>query len=410
MKKKLSLGLFGFGCVGQGLHRVLSETQGFQTEIRKICIRNPEKPRSLPPDYFTTDRELLLDDPNIDVIVELIDDADAAFEIVSDALKRGKAVVTANKRMVANRLDELRELQQTYGRPVLYEGAVCGSIPIIRNLEEYYDNDFINRIEGIVNGSTNYILTKVAEEGKSYAEALAAAQANGFAESDPRLDVQGYDPSFKLSILLIHAFGLRVRPENIVRIGIDRLTAADLEHARNEHLRIKLVAGAYRFGDEVIAIVAPKYVAEGHALHAVRNEFNAVSVEGLFAEEQLFVGKGAGGNPTGSAVLSDISALRYDYRYEYRKSRLGSGITLADEALVDVSISADPSVRLSPSEFTRFKGGYRTSTSNRLEGEVRLSTLRDWSLRDDISIILAPGAVPRPALRTMAKQAELEIA
>ncbi len=407
MKQKLSLGLFGFGCVGQGLHRVLAETQGLQTEIRKICIRHPEKTRSLPSEYFTTDRELLLDDPDIDVIVELIDDAETAFEIVTEALKRGKAVVTANKRMVANRLDELRELQQRYGRPVLYEGAVCGSIPIIRNLEEYYDNDFINRIEGIVNGSTNYILTKVSEEGKGYEEALKEAQANGFAESDPRLDVQGYDPSFKLSILLTHAFGLRVRPESIVRIGIDRLTAADLEYAREERLRIKLVAGAYRFDDEVIALVAPKYVAEGHALYAVRNEFNAVSVEGLFAEEQLFVGKGAGGNPTGSAVLSDISALRYDYRYEYRKSAVSTWLTLADDALIDVSISADPSVRLSPSEFSRFKGGYRTQTSNRLEGEVRLSTLREWSLREDISIILAPGSIPR-SLQATTKLAELE--
>jgi homoserine dehydrogenase len=409
MKKKLSLGLFGFGCVGQGLHRVLSETLGLQTEIRKICIRHPEKPRSLPLEYFTTDRELLLNDPDIDIIVELIDDADTAFEIVRDALKRGKAVVTANKRMVANRLDELRELQQRYGRPVLYEGAVCGSIPIIRNLEEYYDNDFINRIEGIVNGSTNYILTKVTEEGKSYATALAEAQANGFAESDPRLDVGGYDPSFKLSILLTHAFGLRVRPEKIVRVGIDRLTAADLDYARAEHLRIKLVAGAYRFGDEVIALVAPKYVAEGHALYAVRNEFNAVSVEGLFAEEQLFVGKGAGGNPTGSAVLSDISALRYDYRYEYRKSAISTGLSFTEDALLDVSISADPSVRLSPSEFSRFKGGYRTKTSNRLEGEVRLSTLRDLTQREDISIILAPGAVPRPA-KIAEKHVELETA
>jgi homoserine dehydrogenase len=408
MKQKLSLGLVGFGCVGQGLHRVLAETQGLQTEIRKICIRHPEKARSLPSEYFTTDRELLLGDPDIDVIVELIDDAETAFEIVREALKRGKAVVTANKRMVANRLDELREIQETYGRPVLYEGAVCGSIPIIRNLEEYYDNDFIKRIEGIVNGSTNYILTKVAEEGRSYAEALGEAQANGFAESDPRLDVQGFDASFKLSILLTHAFGLRVKPENLVRVGIDRLTAADLEHARKEHLRIKLVAGAYRFGDEVVALVAPKYVAEGHALYAVRNEFNAVSVEGLFAEEQLFVGKGAGGNPTGSAVLSDISALRYDYRYEYRKSAISTRLAIAKDALIDVSVSADPSVRLSPSEFSSFKGGYRTKTSNRLEGEVKLSKFREWSEREDISIVLAPGAVPRPAMRTRATQKEFE--
>ena len=176
MKKKLTLGLFGFGCVGQGLYRVLNETQGLDAEIKKICIKHPEKLRSLPAGRFTVSREELLSDPEIDVIVELIDDAETAFEIVEAAVRRGKAVVTANKRMLAERLDEVLALQKKYNRPILYEGAVCGSIPIIRNLEEYYDNDQINRVEGIFNGSTNYILTKVSEEGKSYAEALKEAQ------------------------------------------------------------------------------------------------------------------------------------------------------------------------------------------------------------------------------------------
>ncbi|MBL7848539.1 MAG: homoserine dehydrogenase [Cyclobacteriaceae bacterium] len=408
MKKKLTLGLVGFGCVGQGLYRVLTETQGLETEIRKICIKHPEKSRSLPTAYFTTQREELLGDPEIDVIVELIDDADTAWEIVQQALQRGKAVVTANKKMVATHLDELRVLETKYGRPVLYEGAVCGSIPIIRNLEEYYDNDRINRLEGIVNGSTNYILTKVSEEGKSYAEALGEAQVNGFAESDPTLDVEGYDPTFKLSILLTHAFGLRVRPEELIRVGIHRLSAADLSFAKANHLRIRLVAGAYRHGDKLIALVAPRFVPDTHALYSVRNEFNAVSVEGLFAEEQLFVGKGAGGNPTGSAVLSDISALRYDYRYEYRKTTQESRPEYSLDATVEVVVSCAPSVRISPEDFVRFKGGERNRETHRLQGEVTLSTLADWSRRDDISIILAPGAIPKPV--EVPKQEELAAA
>ncbi|MBL7849795.1 MAG: homoserine dehydrogenase, partial [Cyclobacteriaceae bacterium] len=159
MSKKLTLGLFGFGCVGQGLYRVLRETSGLEAEIRKICIKNPEKSRSLPAGFFTTSADDLLNDPDIDVIVELIDDAEAAWQIVQKAVRHGKHVVTANKRMVANHLDEIRALQRDYDRSVLYEGSVCGSIPILRNLEEYYDNDPISRIEGIVNGSTNYILT-----------------------------------------------------------------------------------------------------------------------------------------------------------------------------------------------------------------------------------------------------------
>lgn len=394
MKKKLRLGLFGFGCVGQGLYQVLGETHGLETEIRRICIKHPEKARSLPAHLFTTNGEELLLDPEIDVIVELIDDAEAAWRIVREAVRHGKHVVTANKRMVAARLDELRTLQEDYGRSVLYEGAVCGSIPIIRNLEEYYDNDYINRIEGIVNGSTNYILTKVSE-GKSYAQALQEAQANGFAESDPSLDVEGYDPSFKLSILLTHAFGVRVLPERIIRVGIDRLTNTDLEFAREHQLRIKLVAGAYRVGNEVVAWVAPKFVREGHALFGVRNEFNAVSVEGLFAEEQLFVGKGAGGNPTGSAVLSDISALRYDYRYEYRKASQDNCPDFSSSAVVDVVVSCAAGVQISPKEFVQLEGGLRTRETHRLQGAVTLETLSKWSERRDISIILAAGASPR---------------
>lgn len=395
MKKKLTLGLFGFGCVGQGLYRVLEETRGLETEIKRICIKHLEKHRTLPTERFTTLREDLLQDPEIDVIVELIDDADAALAIVREAVKQGKAVVTANKRLVAENLEEILGLQETYGRPILYEGAVCGSIPIIRNLEEYYDNDRINRLEGIVNGSTNYILTKVAEEGKTYDEALREAQGNGYAESDPRLDVQGYDPAFKLSILLTHAFGLRVHPSNILRWGIDRLTPADLAYARENRLRIKLVAGAYRFGDTIFSLVAPKFVVENHPLYAVGNAFNAVAVEGLFAEEQLFVGKGAGGNPTGSAVLSDISALRYDYRYEYRKLKQASLLQHSLDGSIDVTVSCPPEVRISPLEFVQFRGGVRSRKTQRLSGEVRLSTLAEWAQREDISIVLPSGAVPK---------------
>lgn len=405
MKKKLTLGLFGFGCVGQGLYRVLTETHGLETEIRKICIKHPEKSRSLPANYFTTHGEELLNDPEIDVIVELIDDAEKAWEIVQLSLQQGKAVVTANKKMVATHLDELRALADKFGRPVLYEGAVCGSIPIIRNLEEYYDNDRINRIEGIVNGSTNYILTKITEQGATYREALREAQDNGFAESDPTLDVKGFDASYKLSILITHAYGLRVRPEEIIRVGIDRISASDLSYAREQNLRIRLVAGAYRQGDKIIGLVAPKFVGEGHALFAVNNEFNAVSVEGLFAEEQLFTGKGAGGNPTGSAVLSDISALRYDYRYEYRKEIQEKELSFSAEGTVEVVISCDPSIRISPSDFVRFRGGEKTRHAHRLAGEITLDTLSRWSEREDISIILAEGAVPQTATR--AKQEDL---
>ncbi len=297
----MKLGLFGFGCVGQGLWKVLHETKGVRADIKRICIKHPDKARPVPAHFFTTKPADILDDPEIDVVVELIDDAEAAFEIVSGALARGKAVVSANKKMIAHRLPELYALQQQTGAPFLYEGAVCASIPIIRNLEEYYDNDLLTSVEGIFNGTTNVILTKVFDENMTFGEALRFAQAHGFAESDPTLDVEAYDPKFKLCILLLHAFGVFVQPEKVLHFGIHRLNDFDIEFARSRGSVLKLVARCFRDNDKVAAYCLPRFVPEGHRY------------------EQVFVGKGAGDKPTGCAVLSDISALRYQYRYEYRK-------------------------------------------------------------------------------------------
>src|SRR5687768_12322091 len=232
MKKNLKLGLFGFGCVGQGLYHVLHETHGIKAEIKKICVKNKNKARPIAEHFFTFQKEEILNDPEIDIVVELIDDANAAFEIVKTALQHGKAVVTANKKMLAEHLEEIYDLQKKHGKPVLYEGSVCGSIPILRNLEEYYDNDLIQHIEGIFNGSTNYILTKVFEEKKSYESALKQAQELGFAESDPMLDVKGYDAKYKLVIAITHTFGVFVKPEDVINIGIDKISDLDLKYAR----------------------------------------------------------------------------------------------------------------------------------------------------------------------------------
>lgn len=394
MTKKLQLGLFGFGCVGQGLHHVLQQTHGVKAEIRRIAVKHRDKPRSLPADLFCFDPSVILNDPEIDVVVELIDDAAVAFDIVKQALRNGKHVVTANKRMLAEHLEEIYQLQHKYDRSVLYEGAVCGSIPIIRNLEEYYDNDLLNSVEGIFNGSTNYILTKVFEEGKGYAEALRAAQELGFAESDPSLDVQGFDPKFKLVITLAHAFGVFVKPDDIVNIGIDKLSSADLKYARDNGYTIKLVARAIRQGEQVISFVAPQYIPAHHFLAPVRNEFNAVVVNGAFAENQIFVGKGAGSYPTGAAVLSDISALAFGYRYAYKKRQQADHYQFTNRAWVDVSVSFQDRDALHPRDFEDFKGGRQALGYYALEGSVSLDTLRAWRQRPGLSVVLAPGSSP----------------
>lgn len=318
--KQLNIGLFGFGCVGFGLYEVLSRTPTLKASIKRICVKDKNKSRPIDSSHFVYDREAILGDEDINLVVELIDDADAAFEIVTEAMRRGKAVVSANKKMIAEHFAELLLLQRKYKVPFLYEAASCASIPIIRNLEEYYDNDLLERIEGIVNGSTNFILTKTFSENLSYPEALRQAQQLGYAESNPILDTGGFDAKYKLVILLAHAFGLVVPPEEIVNIGIDRLGALEIRYAREKELKIKLVATAYKTDeDKVAAFVMPKFVNHQSKLYTVDDVFNGVITKTCFADQQFFAGRGAGAHPTASAVLSDISALRYDYKYEYKK-------------------------------------------------------------------------------------------
>jgi len=319
---KLNIGLFGFGVVGAGLYKVLEQTPTLNAEIKKVCIKHPEKQRDAPAGLFTTEAAALLNDDSINVIVELIDDADAAYYIVTTALKSGKAVVSANKKMIARNIAELIALQQEYNAPFLYEAACCASIPVIRNLEEYYDNDLLQGISGIVNGSTNYILTKVFEENKSFDAALKQAQAEGFAESDPALDVEGIDAVNKLSILLTHAYGIITAPDELVHTGIQNLYAEDAVFAQEKGYEIKLVAQATKLDDgKIAAFVIPQLVEKDNKLSTVKNEYNGVIIESSLADKQFFYGKGAGGFPTASAVLSDLSALRYNYRYEYKKLR-----------------------------------------------------------------------------------------
>jgi len=319
MSKKLVIGMFGFGVVGQGLYDII-KTKDLNLEIKKFVIKNPDKKRSLPAELFTTDANAILEDPEINTVVELIDDADAAFEITKRALSSGKNVVSANKKMIATHLEELVEIQHQHGTSLLYEGAVCGSIPIIRNLEEYYDNELLHSVSGIFNGSSNYILSKIFNENQSYDVALKKAQDLGFAETDPTLDVGGFDPKFKLAIVASHAYGLYINPDEILNLGIDTLGDADIRYAREKDYKIKLIPLAKEVDNhQVLLYVLPKFIKKSNILYNVENEYNGVLVKAAFADEQFFLGKGAGGHPTGSAVLSDITALRYDYRYEYKK-------------------------------------------------------------------------------------------
>ncbi len=317
--KKLNIGLFGFGTVGKGLFDVIRRIDNPNVSIKRVCVRDITKKRDadLP---FTDNPDEIFGDPEINLIVELIDDADAAYDIVKRALKSGLPAVSGNKKMLAYHIEEMIALQEETGTPLLYDASACGSIPVIRNLEEYYDNDLLISVKGILNGSSNFILSKIFNENMSYADALKLAQDLGFAESNPSLDIDGWDSVFKLVILTIHAFGTYVAPEKIFTYGISTMTDAEIRFANQHDRRIKLVAHVEKLPDGKVTLsVMPHLISRNKYIYSVEDEFNGVVIKGLFYYKQFMFGQGAGGHPTGSAVLSDITACGYDYHYEYKK-------------------------------------------------------------------------------------------
>ena len=317
--KKLNIGLFGFGTVGSGLYDVLKRINSKNVESKRVCVRNLAKPRSADV-AFTDNADDIFNDPEINFIVELIDDADAAYTIVKRALQSGLPVVSGNKKMLAHHIEELIDLQARYNVGLLYDASACGSIPVIRNLEEYYDNDLLTSVKGILNGSSNFILSKIFNENMSYSDALKLAQDLGFAESNPSLDIDGWDSLFKLIIITVHAFGLYVAPEKIFTYGISNMNDEDIRFANEKERRFKLVAHVEKLKDNrLIMSVMPQLISRNKYIYSVEDEFNGVVIKGLFYDKQFMFGRGAGGYPTGSAVLSDITACLYDYKYEYKK-------------------------------------------------------------------------------------------
>ncbi|TAL41714.1 MAG: homoserine dehydrogenase, partial [Chitinophagaceae bacterium] len=411
--KDLTIGLFGFGVVGEGLYRLLQQTPSLKTTVKKVCIKNPHKKRNAPAELFTTDKNELLSDPDINVIVEVINESEAAFEIVSTALKNGKDVVSSSKKMIAEHLPELLGLQKTTNLAVLYEASACASIPVIRNLEEYYDNDLLHSIKAIVNGSTNFILTKIFEEKLEFSQALLLAQQLGFAETDPSLDVEGYDALNKWVILLNHGYGIVESPENIVFTGIQNINLTDASVAREKHYEIKLVAQAKKLQNgKVAAFVLPQFVNQNDQLAFVKNEYNGVVIESGFADKQFFYGKGAGSFPTASAVLSDISALRYDYHYEYKKLYHHQPNELTDDFFLKVYISFDDWDYIPREKFEWIEEWHADAKRKYLVGVIAFSELKNekWWKENNTSLILTPEPVIEDVEIRKLKKKSLELA
>lgn len=374
------IGLFGFGCVGKGLYDVLKANPDLPLSLEKVCVKSSNKKRAVTDVRFTYDKDDILKDATIDLVIELIDDADEAYIIVKEALVAGKNVISANKKMVATHLSELIELQEKHGASLLYEASVCGSIPIIRNLEEYYAHENLEHVQGICNGSSNYILSKLYDEGALYADALKTAQQLGFAESNPRLDVGGFDSKYKLCILAAHAFGLIVNPEEVLNLGIQNISAKDIAHAKSQGQKIKLVAHATQTDDGRLALsVLPKFIEKGKNLFSIDNEWNAVSIKARFSQEQLFVGKGAGDHPTAASVLSDITAFLRGYSYAYRKLKTEKTTRQQADQLLQIYVSGTDADLIDQLPFEKIISRREAKEGVRLVAQIKRSVLLRFS-------------------------------
>lgn len=376
--KQINIGLFGFGTVGKGLYDVLKKIQPENVSIVKVCVRNVAKHSAEAPELeFTSNADDIFTDSRINFIVELIDDTEAAYGIVKRALQAKIPVVSGNKKMLARHIQEMIQLQRDNDTALLYDASACGSIPVIRNLEEYYDNDLLISVKGILNGSSNFILSKIFNEGMNYAEALKLAQDLGFAESDPTLDIGGWDSLFKLIIITIHAFGVYVEPEQIFTFGIGNMNEHDIQFAHEKRRRVKLVGWAEKVDeDKLVLSVMPHLLSKQKYIYSVEDEFNGVVIKGLFYYKQFMFGQGAGGFPTGSAVLSDITAQLYDYRYQYKKLQSPHHLHFTNDYKVRIYYRYDSPAALNLLEFSTIHESYYSDTYKYVVGDIELSQLQ----------------------------------
>jgi homoserine dehydrogenase len=311
----MRIGLLGCGNVGRAVIRLLDQQAeeigrraDVRLEIARVAVRDPDRDRDvpLPRERFTDDADVVVGDPDIPLICELIGGVEPARSLLLRAFESGKSVVTANKELLARHGDELFAAADAAARDLSFEAAVAGGIPLIRPLRESLVGERVDRILGIVNGTTNFVLTQMSEHGWTSAQAVAEAQRLGFAEADPTADLEGFDAAAKCAILASVAFGARVSASDVYREGIGSVTPQDFEDARRLGYTVKLLAIAELEDDEIAVRVHPAMIPDEHPLASVRGASNAVSVEGPRIGQLMFYGAGAGGDPTATAVVGDL--------------------------------------------------------------------------------------------------------
>lgn len=355
----LSVGLLGLGTVGSEVYRLLADRAaitaraGVPLAVTRVAVARATKSRSIevPATILTSDAGAIVEAPEVDIVVELIGGLEPARSYILRAMERGKSVVTANKQVMAAHGTELLAKAQALRVDLCFEGSVGGGIPLIKPIRESLAAGRISRIMGILNGTTNYILTRMTEEGASYADALADAQSLGYAERDPTADVEGFDAGAKAAIIASIAFGVKVVAGDVYREGISGVTAADIAFAKRLGYVVKLLAIAEHLDGEVAVRVHPSMLPETHPLASVRDSFNAVFVEGEAVGELMFYGRGAGGMPTASAVLGDLVDAAHNLRAggSGRTSPLGKAAIrpideLSSQYYLDLTVDDRPGV------------------------------------------------------------------
>jgi len=328
---------YGFGVVAQGFHNYL-QVNNEEERLHTVIIKNVSKKRKEINAIIETTNENTIRDKDVDVIVELISSSEEAYGIVAENLDIGKKVISANKKLIAENLENLIKKERYNKGVFLYEGAVCGSIPIIRILNDFYASEPIKSVKGIFNGSSNYILSQLFNKEVTYKEALTESQNLGFAEADPSSDVGGFDALYKLVITVAHAFGKIVHPDEVLNFGIENISKNDIELAKKLNLKIKLIAKAELKSGKLSLSVLPTLVDSSSDLYQVENEYNAVEINSKNVGLQLYKGKGAGSLPTGSVVYADLKSIDGNYSYSYRKLNQ-SDIVLDNFSQVDVLIN-----------------------------------------------------------------------
>jgi homoserine dehydrogenase len=399
--KPIRVALLGCGTVGTQVVRLLDEQAGdlaarigAPIELAGIAVRRPDRHRDVPMQLLTADAAGLVAS-DVDIVVEVIGGIEPVRGLLLDALRSGKSVVSANKALLAENGGELFTAADESGADLYFEAAVAGAIPLLRPLRESLAGDRIIRVMGIVNGTTNFILSAMDETGANYGETLEEASRLGYAEADPTADVDGYDAASKAAILASIAFHTRVTAGDVYREGISAVTSADIVAARTLGRTIKLLAICEQVGDSVAVRVHPAMIPRSHPLASVGGAFNAVFVEAEAAGQLMFYGQGAGGAPTASAVLGDLVAVA--------RNRVGGGRGPRESAYADLAIRpiSEVETRYHLSLDVADKAGVLASVAAVFaEHDVSIAAVRQEGRVDDASLVIVTHAAPDAALRS----------